>query len=192
MQRKKFTEEQILNYTAQITLSLLALHSKHILHRDVKTQNILIKEGVLKLGDFGISKALADDDELATTACGTLYFMSPEVCIKEPYGPKADLWAMGVILYELITLKKPFEGPNTRILFDKIVNQPLDPLPDDTSADVQLVVKALLNKNIDRRPTIVEVAKIPCINKKIEEFINEYNCKEEVLSFFEVETENQN
>jgi NIMA (never in mitosis gene a)-related kinase len=52
-------------YTAQITLSLLALHSKSILHRDIKTQNIFIKGGVLKLGDFGISKTLDDFESLA-------------------------------------------------------------------------------------------------------------------------------
>ncbi len=59
------TEDQILMYTAQITLSLLALHSKSILHRDIKTQNIFIKSGVLKLGDFGISKTLDDFESLA-------------------------------------------------------------------------------------------------------------------------------
>jgi serine/threonine protein kinase len=60
-----FSEDKILMYTAQITLSLLALHSKKILHRDVKTQNIFIKEGTLKLGDFGISKALEGELEMA-------------------------------------------------------------------------------------------------------------------------------
>ena len=61
------SEDQILMYTAQITLSLLALHSKSILHRDIKTQNIFIKGGVLKLGDFGISKTLDDFESLAQT-----------------------------------------------------------------------------------------------------------------------------
>jgi NIMA (never in mitosis gene a)-related kinase 1/4/5 len=65
MTGKRMTEDQILMYTAQITLSLLALHSKSILHRDIKTQNIFIKSGVLKLGDFGISKTLDDFESLA-------------------------------------------------------------------------------------------------------------------------------
>lgn len=99
-------------YTAQVTLSLLALHSKTIIHRDVKTQNIFIKEGVLKLGDFGISKELANEEDMAKTKCGTPYFMPPEVCQNAPYDAKADVWAMGVIVYELATLKKPFDGDN--------------------------------------------------------------------------------
>jgi NIMA (never in mitosis gene a)-related kinase len=67
MTGKRMSEDQILMYTAQITLSLLALHSKSILHRDIKTQNIFIKGGVLKLGDFGISKTLDDFESLAQT-----------------------------------------------------------------------------------------------------------------------------
>ena len=67
-------------YTAQITLSLLALHSKSILHRDIKTQNIFIKAGVLKLGDFGISRVLENTTSNAMTVVGTPYYMSPEVC----------------------------------------------------------------------------------------------------------------
>ena len=101
-------------YTAQITLSLLALHSKQILHRDVKTLNIFIKEDVLKLGDFGISKALENEEDMAQTKCGTPYFMPPEVCKNFPYDAKADVWAMGVIIYELITLCLLYTSPSPR------------------------------------------------------------------------------
>ena len=67
-------------YTAQITLSILVLHSKLVLHRDLKTQNIFIKKGVLKLGDFGISRSLEDFDAMAQTQVGTPYYLAPEVC----------------------------------------------------------------------------------------------------------------
>ena len=105
------------------------------MHRDIKALNIFIKKGVLKLGDFGISKAL-DNQDLATTMVGTPYFMSPEVCKGEKYDNKADVWAMGVIIYELITLKKPFDGKSISEVFDQIKNKPIDPLPKGTSSDL--------------------------------------------------------
>ena len=97
------------------------MHSKKILHRDIKTQNIFITKGVLKLGDFGISKELETMNMKAQTACGTPYFMPPEVCLGKPYDNKADVWAIGVILYELITLKKPFDSDSLNGVFAKIV-----------------------------------------------------------------------
>ena len=87
------------------------MHNKNILHRDIKTQNIFIaKNNILKLGDFGISKELETMNQKAMTSCGTPYFMPPEVCAGKPYDSKADVWAIGVILYELITFKKPFDS----------------------------------------------------------------------------------
>ena len=89
----------------------MAMHSKNILHRDIKTMNIFIaKDDILKLGDFGISKQVDIFAAIEQTACGTPYFMAPEVCLGQKYDCKADVWALGVILYELITLKKPFDS----------------------------------------------------------------------------------
>ena len=100
-----------MKYVAQITLAVTALHTKNIIHRDIKTQNIFIAQnGVLKLGDFGISRWLESKDAKAGTSCGTPLFMPPEVCLGYQYDSKADVWAFGVILYELICLKKPFES----------------------------------------------------------------------------------
>jgi NIMA (never in mitosis gene a)-related kinase len=61
--------------------------------------------------------------------CGTPYFMPPEVCRGERYDAKADVWAMGVIIYELVALKKPFNGDNINQVFDMIIKRPFDPLP---------------------------------------------------------------
>ena len=94
--------------------------------------------------------------------------MPPEVCKGQAYDAKADVWAMGVIIYELITLKKPFDGKSIEAVFDMIVNQQSQPLPEGTSGNLQLLVQAVLNKDKDKRPSIFEIAKIPCVNRNIE------------------------
>lgn len=115
---------------AQITLGVMAMHSKNILHRDIKTQNIFIsKNNILKIGDFGISRQMETLSPMEMTACGTPYFMAPEVCMGKPYDSKADVWAIGVILYELITFRKPFDSDSINGVFEKIKKAPIDPLP---------------------------------------------------------------
>lgn len=89
----------------------MVMHNKNILHRDIKAQNIFITEkAICKLGDFGISRQLNPKDPKAMTACGTPFFMAPEVAMGMQYDCKADVWAIGVVLYELIMLQKPFKG----------------------------------------------------------------------------------
>lgn len=79
--KRFFTEDEIMFYFVQIVLGLWHVHSKNILHRDLKSQNIFLTENrLLKLGDFGISRVLNSDTELASTAIGTPYYLSPEIC----------------------------------------------------------------------------------------------------------------
>ena len=126
----------------------MQMHSKNILHRDLKTQNLfLTKDNILKIGDFGISKQLGTMSDLAKTACGTPYFMPPEVCKGEPYGEKADIWAIGCILYELTLLKKPFDSDTISGVFNMIINQSLDPIPENVDTDLRLLILAMLEKN---------------------------------------------
>lgn len=81
IQGKQFSTDDILRYMAQITLGVMAMHSKNILHRDIKTQNIFItQKDILKIGDFGISKQVETLTPMQMTSCGTPYFMPPEVC----------------------------------------------------------------------------------------------------------------
>lgn len=124
------------------------MHRKNILHRDIKTHNIFItKNDILKIGDFGISKMMDTLSPKLMTTCGTPYFMSPEVCSGKPYDSKADVWSIGVILYELITLRKPFESDSIEGVFDKIINSPMDPLPESLDTEIKLLIFKLLNKD---------------------------------------------
>jgi len=79
--RRFFSEDEILFMFVQIVLGLWHVHSKNVLHRDLKSQNIFLADNrLLKLGDFGIARVLRSDTELVNTAIGTPYYLSPEIC----------------------------------------------------------------------------------------------------------------
>lgn len=107
----------------------------------------LTKDKTIKIGDFGISKELDTKQMLANTACGTPYFMPPEVCKGEPYGTKADIWTIGCIIYELAMLKKPFEGNSMTSVFNDIINKKLDDIPDTVNTDVKMLIMFMLEKD---------------------------------------------
>lgn len=108
---KGFPESQILDWFVQICLALKYVHDRKILHRDLKTQNIfLTAKGDIKIGDFGIARVLQDTYDCAQTAIGTPYYLSPEICQEKPYNQKSDIWSLGCILYELVTLRHAFDA----------------------------------------------------------------------------------
>jgi CheY-like chemotaxis protein len=91
---KSFENEQVKTWFAQLVLAMMLFHSKNILHRDLKLQNMfLTKDNTLKLGDFGIARSLEENSDFASTMCGTPYYMAPEVFGGQPYNSKADIFA---------------------------------------------------------------------------------------------------
>ncbi|KAK4315909.1 hypothetical protein Pmani_012896 [Petrolisthes manimaculis] len=97
-----FPETTVVRWFIQITMALQYLHHHHILHRDLKTHNILLTRcGLVKVGDFGISRVLSSPRDLATTLVGTPYYMSPEQLASRPYNHKSDVWALGCVLFEM-------------------------------------------------------------------------------------------
>jgi len=142
-----FEEHEVIDLFVQIVMALHYVHQKHILHRDLKTQNIFITKardgsmGLVKLGDFGIAKVLEGSYAAASTVIGTPYYMSPEVCQGQQYGYMSDVWALGCILYEICALQQAWNGSNLLGLVYKIVQERQPPLPDLYSAELKGLVR---------------------------------------------------
>ena len=99
---------------------LKILHDQRILHRDLKCANIfLTKDGQVKLGDLNVSKVAKKG--LLYTQTGTPYYASPEVWQDKPYDKKSDIWSLGCVLYEIVTLKPPFRADDMKGLYRKVL-----------------------------------------------------------------------
>jgi NIMA (never in mitosis gene a)-related kinase len=163
-----FPEQQILNWFSQICLAIQHIHSKKVIHRDLKSQNIFMtKAGAIKLGDFGIAKHLSRTVEKMKTVVGTPYYMSPEICESRDYSFKTDIWSLGVILYEMCELRLPFEGNSLPVLALKISKGEYAALTANYSKELKVLVKTLLQNNPNKRPSICRVIQNPIIAKCI-------------------------
>eukprot|EP00996_Jenningsia_fusiforme_P005014 NODE_590_length_2070_cov_27.005938_g544_i0.p1 GENE.NODE_590_length_2070_cov_27.005938_g544_i0~~NODE_590_length_2070_cov_27.005938_g544_i0.p1 ORF type:complete len:495 (+),score=125.22 NODE_590_length_2070_cov_27.005938_g544_i0:335-1819(+) len=166
--KSNFPEEQILNWFVQISMALKHLHDRHVLHRDLKTENIfLTRDNVVKLGDFGISTVLQSTVAVANTVCGTPYYFSPEICQNKPYGVKSDIWALGVVLYELCTLEHAFDGSDIVQLVQRIIAADYPPITQDYSKDLKDIVAKLLQREPEARPSIKAVLSTAFIKRHL-------------------------
>jgi len=136
-------------------------HSAGVLHRDVKPANILISRPSMhiKLADFGISKLLEVTGH-AHTVVGTPYYFSPEIVSGQAYGPGVDCWALGVCMYEMARLKRPFEAGNPLALARKICEEPPAPLPPETEPDIVSVVAGMLVKEPLQRVALADALRV--------------------------------
>ncbi|XWS35971.1 hypothetical protein CRYUN_Cryun20dG0042000 [Craigia yunnanensis] len=120
----KVSEEVARHFMRQLAAGLQVLQEKHLIHRDLKPQNLLLStKGAtpqLKIGDFGFARSLRPQD-LADTLCGSPLYMAPEIIQNQKYDAKADLWSVGAILFQLVTGKPPFDGNNQLQLFQNIL-----------------------------------------------------------------------
>ncbi|XP_033102475.1 serine/threonine-protein kinase Nek9-like isoform X2 [Anneissia japonica] len=159
-------EELVIWYFFQLSSALCHLHEYAILHRDIKTLNIfLTKSGLIKLGDFGISKLLDTENEMAESVVGTPYYMSPELCKGQQYNAKSDIWAMGCVLYELLTLKKTFDASNALKLVWGIVKNDvnIEEISSEYTDTMKTLVSKLLEKEPEKRPSAEEILDFPIL-----------------------------
>jgi serine/threonine protein kinase len=153
--------DQALRHAAQICDALDAAHSKGLTHRDLKPGNILLTKSGVKLLDFGLAKrkpiAGADDKTLtlpltgAGQIVGTLFYMSPEQLQGKEVGPESDIFSFGLVLYELLTGKRAFDGKNSASVIAAILERPAPSVADIAPAALDRVLRKCLAKDPERR-----------------------------------------
>ena len=117
-----FTEKRALNVFRQLLEAFKVLNRFNIMHRDLKPENILFNNGKVKLGDFGFCKGLKPGEHMAKTMLGSPIYMAPEVLRGENYTTKADIWSLGVVLYEMLFGICPYESKSIAMLISTINN----------------------------------------------------------------------
>jgi NIMA (never in mitosis gene a)-related kinase len=178
-------EDLILDYFTQICLALYHIHKKKIIHRDIKANNVfLTKNGIIKLGDFGISKQLSNTWNFAETVVGTPYHLAPEIIQNQPYDTKADIWALGVLLYQLITLEYPFQGSNIPILFFNVLAGKYKQIPLSFSNELRNLVRNIFEIDPRKRPSIRDILQYSILKKRMSVFLTEVNYNKDFSSSF--------
>ena len=173
--KKYFEEVEIWKIFIQLVKGLKALHDLQILHRDLKSANVfLFKDGHAKLGDLNVSKVARRG--LGYTQTGTPYYASPEIWKDLPYDNKSDIWSLGCVLWEMITLYPPFRAKNMDELYKKVLSGDIGNIPENFSKDLYEVVLLLMKVNSNKRPTCNDILNNVHVKKRIE-FLNTINNK---------------
>ncbi|CDJ53670.1 NEK kinase, putative [Eimeria brunetti] len=164
-----FQEKHIMLVFVQCLFGLHHLHKNSIMHRDIKTHNILLfSSGLVKLGDFGVAKSFKRT-KVRKSYVGSPLYMAPEVHSSQGYTYKADIWSLGCVLYELCCLKHPYTGNNVIQLAMEVTNAPpptcLDVPPHTYTVDLLHLINRMLQKDPDLRPSTAEIIRMPFVYK---------------------------
>ena len=167
--RTKIPESQIWNYLIQILKGIKDLNINSIIHRDIKPANIFLSEDFkqIKIGDMNVSKVLKN--RLAETAIGTPYYLAPEIWERNAYDEKCDVYSLGCLIYELASLKHPFEARSTSDLHYKVKNKKIPNVPYNYSAELNYIVKKCLLKDPNKRPSAFELIDNNVLKRKVRE-----------------------
>ncbi|GAA6223831.1 hormonally up-regulated neu tumor-associated kinase homolog A [Lates calcarifer] len=160
--KKRLDERETQKYIRQLVLAVEHLHRAGVVHRDLKIENLLLDEqDNIKLIDFGLSNCagILGYSDPFSTQCGSPAYAAPELLSRKKYGPKVDVWSIGVNMYAMLTGTLPFtvEPFSLRALHQKMVDKEMNPLPPSLSTAAICLLKKLLEPDPNKRPNIHQV-----------------------------------
>ncbi|NP_001120549.1 hormonally up-regulated neu tumor-associated kinase homolog [Xenopus tropicalis] len=158
-ERKRIEEHEARKYIRQLILAVEHLHRAGVVHRDLKIENLLLDENNnIKLIDFGLSNCagILGYTDPFSTQCGSPAYAAPELLARKKYGPKVDVWSIGVNMYAMLTGTLPFtvEPFSLRALYQKMVDKDMNPLPTHLSPAAISFLRSLLEPDPLKRPNI--------------------------------------
>lgn len=163
--RKRVSEAEVRFFMVQIIGAVKYLHSRRVIHRDLKLGNIFFDPDMnLKIGDFGLASVLPSTDSRKYTICGTPNYIAPEVLGGKNTGHsfEVDIWAIGIMLYALLVGKPPFQAKDVNVIYERIKRtEYLFPADKPISEDAKTLIKDLLSLNPLNRPNINEILDYP-------------------------------
>ena len=146
-----FDEEQTRFFVACIVTGLEYLHINHIIHRDIKPENLVLdNKGYLRITDFGIARVLSSDNSRDTS--GTPGYMAPEVMCRQNHGIGVDYFALGVLVYEFMTGRRPWRGRNRKEIKDSILGRQVQLKRSDIPEGWSIEAADFVNKLLQRKP----------------------------------------
>eukprot|EP00927_Polykrikos_kofoidii_P030245 TRINITY_DN26057_c0_g1_i1.p1 TRINITY_DN26057_c0_g1~~TRINITY_DN26057_c0_g1_i1.p1 ORF type:complete len:469 (+),score=68.76 TRINITY_DN26057_c0_g1_i1:79-1485(+) len=167
-------ESSVLRWFTQVALGVKYLHSRRILHRDLKNQNVFLsKHGDARIGDFGIALSTDRISLSEKMILGTPQYLSPEVYREVRYSFSSDVWGLGCILYELTALKAPFQAEDNKALARKILRELPPEMPAPYSFELRTLCKDLLNVEFHRRPSCAEIVQRPIVRQMMSQMLSE-------------------
>jgi len=149
MQKKgSLSWKEALHFSTQIAKALNHAHSKGIVHRDIKPQNIMVgKDGSIKVADFGIAHLQNESSAEARETMGSIHYISPEQAHGDPVDARADIYSLGIVMYEMLTGQLPYEGDTVEAIAVQHMSQTLI-LPGDINPDIPVRLEEITLKSM--------------------------------------------
>ena len=161
--RRYLSEQMARTFFKDLVSGMSQCHSKHIVHRDLKCENLLLDSQLrLKIADFGFARKY--EGKNLQTYCGSYAYAAPEVVIGEPYnGEAADIWSMGVILYAMLAGRLPFKDTDVKSLLSEIATRLY--FPARVSEEAKDLIRKMLTYSVKERATLTQIKEHPWMKK---------------------------